>query len=193
VKAAALACIAAAVALTACSGGHGTSGHGSGGAGHFDFHSATALGQVYPVHDRQPAGDISAPLLGRAGTFDLAQDRGEVVVLNYWASDCAPCRVESPQFDAVYRAYKDKGVDIVGVDFKDERASAKSFVRHNDISFPNVYDQQGRTALELGELPASATPFTVLIDRHGDVAGVYLGAMQARDLETVLDTVLAEA
>jgi peroxiredoxin len=93
----------------------------------------------------------------------------------------------------VYRAYKAKGVDFVGIDFKDQRGKAESFVKDNDISFPIVYDQQGKTALQMGHLPAQGLPFTVLIDKQQRVAAVYTGdPLTPMDLEPVLNKQLAE-
>ena len=159
----------------------------------FRFVSANKLGTAWASADRKKAGDFTAQLLDGKGSLTLSQDAGKVVVVNFWASWCAPCRIESPQLDSVYRAYKSKGVDFVGVDFKDSiRAQAQSFVENNDISYPIVYDQQGKTAVELGKLPALGLPFTVLIDRQQRVAAVYTQALSPKDLEPVLNKLLAE-
>jgi thiol-disulfide isomerase/thioredoxin len=185
-----LAASLAALALVAA-GCTGKNAVDQSAGGQFRYVSSSVLGKTWAPADREKVGEISAQLLD-GGTFHLAQDAGKVVVINYWASWCNPCQVETPQFDSVYRAYKSKGVDFVGVDFKDERASAESFVRNNDISFPIVYDQQGKTALELGNLPALGLPFTVLVDKQQRVAAVYTQQLAPKDLEPVLNKLLAE-
>src|SRR5581483_6057087 len=123
--------------------------------------------------------------------FDLASTRGKIVVLNFWASWCGPCKTETPQFDLLYRQIKSRGVDFVGIDTKDARGAARTFVQQNDISFPIVYDEPGKTTLQLGNLPAVSLPFTVLIDQQGKVAAVYVERLSARDLQNSIDKLLA--
>lgn len=186
----ALACaaVAAAALVTGCAGKNAVD---QSAGGQFRFVSASDPGQTWKPADRKKVGDVTGERL-EGGSFNLSSDAGKVVVVNFWASWCAPCQIETPQFDSVYRAYKDKGVDFVGIDFKDQRGKAQSFVKDNDISFPIVYDQQGKTALELGHLPSQGLPFTVLIDKQQRVAAVYVGSLTPKDLEPVLDKLLAE-
>jgi thiol-disulfide isomerase/thioredoxin len=186
----ALACAALAAAglVTGCSGKNAvdqTAGN------QFRFVSASDPGQTWKPADRKRVGDVTGKLLNGDG-FNLASSAGKVVVINFWASWCPPCQIETPQFDSVYRAYKSEGVDFVGIDFKDQRGKAESFVKDNNISFPIVYDQQGKAALQLGHLPAQGLPFTVLIDKQQRVAAVYIGALTPKDLEPVLNKLLAE-
>jgi peroxiredoxin len=160
--------------------------------GNFHFVAGTTLGKTYAAADRKTAGGFTADNLA-GGQLSLAQFAGQVTVINFWATWCGPCTTETPQFDNVYRAYKSKGVAFIGVDTKDSPSSkAKSFVKDNDITFPIVYDQTGETALRLGKIPALSLPFTVIIDKHGKVAGVYLNQMAPKDLEPILDKLLAE-
>jgi len=186
----ALACaaVAAAALVTGCAGKNAVD---QSAGGQFRFVSASDPGQTWKPADRKKVGDVTGERL-EGGSFNLSSDAGKVVVVNFWASWCAPCQIETPQFDSVYRAYKDKGVDFVGIDFKDQRGKAQSFVKDNDISFPIVYDQQGKTALELGHLPSQGLPFTVLIDKQQRAAAVYVGSLTPKDLEPVLDRLLAE-
>lgn len=161
--------------------------------GQYRFVSGTSPGKTYPVPDRKKAGDFTGSLLD-GGKLTLSKDAGKVVVINFWATWCPPCTVETPQFDTVYRAYRAKGVAFVGVDTKNSpRSLAQSFVTNNQISYPMVYDEQGETALRLGKIPSLALPFTVLVDKHQRVAGVYLNVMSPKDLEPLLDKLLAES
>jgi peroxiredoxin len=162
------------------------------GGGNFRFVGGTTLGKTYALADRKAAGSFTADNLA-GGKLSLSQFDGKVVVINFWATWCGPCTTETPQFDNVYRAYKSKGVAFIGIDTKDSPSSkAKSFVKDYDITFPIVYDQTGETALRLGKIPALSLPFTVIIDKHGKVAGVYLNKMAPKDLEPVLDRLIAE-
>ncbi|HZC70076.1 MAG TPA: TlpA disulfide reductase family protein [Jatrophihabitans sp.] len=187
-KRALLLLLAALLALTACAGKDAVdqSGHDT-----FQFHSGTPLGQLYPQSDRKQAGSFTGALLD-GGTTSLAATYGKVVVINFWAAWCTPCKSETPQFDLVYRKMKSRGVDFIGVDTKDIKSNAQAFVRDYHISYPNIYDEQGETALRLGDLPATALPFTVLIDRLGRVAAVYVVRLSAMDLTGAIDKLLAE-
>jgi thiol-disulfide isomerase/thioredoxin len=162
----------------------------AGGGKEFQFTSATALGSLVPVNDRKPAENISGPLLG-GGSTSLHANRGKVVLINFWAAWCPPCKVETPQLDLLYRQLRGKGVQFLGIDTKDVRTNARYFVATNHVTYPMIYDQQGESALKLGNIPASL-PFTVLVDKQGRVAAVYLGKLTAKDLQGPLDRLRAE-
>jgi peroxiredoxin len=187
-KRALLAVLAAALTLAACSGGSDAVDQNPNST--FKFTSGTKLGDLYPKADRKPTKGFTAKLLDGAA-FNLSSTRGKVVVLNFWASWCAPCRTETPQFDLLYREIKSKGVDFVGIDTKDDKGSAESFINNYNITYPIVYDEQGATALQLGNLPAAALPFTVLLDQAGRVATVYVVRLSAKDLQNAIDKLFA--
>jgi len=180
--------LAAVLTLAACAGKNAVDQSANGT---FEFHSGTALGKLYPDADRKKAGTFTGTLLD-GGTTSLAATAGKVVVLNFWAAWCGPCKTETPQFDLVYRKLKSRGVAFLGIDTKDVKGNAQSFVKDYDISYPIIYDEQGETALRLGDLPATALPFTVLIDKQGKVAAVYVVRLSAKDLIGALHTLLAE-
>jgi peroxiredoxin len=180
--------LAAVLTLAACAG---TDAVDQNAGSTFQFHSGTPLGSLYPQNERKPAGSFTGTLLD-GGTTSLAATAGKVVVLNFWASWCEPCKIETPQFDLVYRKMKSRGVAFLGIDTKDVKSNAQAFVRSYDISYPIVYDETGATALRLGDLPATALPFTVLLDKHGRVAAVYIVRLSAKDLTRALDRLLAE-
>jgi peroxiredoxin len=180
--------VAAVLTLAACTGSDAVD---QSGAGTFQYASGTALGHLYPQGKRKPAPDFTASLLN-GGKLKLSSTKGKVVVLNYWASWCAPCQTETPQFDLLYRKVKDQGVAFVGIDTKDGKSQAQSFISKNDITYPIVYDEPGETAVRLGNLPTANLPFTVLLDKQGKVAAVYVAMLSYKDLQTSLDKLLAE-
>lgn len=186
-KRAVLALFAVVLAVAACSSPTRT----VNGKPAFVFKNPTPLGTVIPKVDRKPAGTFTGDLIdgGTVGTSDL---KGKVTLLNFWASWCEPCKVESPQLDLLYRKVKSEGIEFIGIDTKDAKSSAQSFVHAYGLSYPIVFDENGEIAIRLGDLPARGLPFTVLLDKSGDVAAVYLGELTAKDLQAPLDTLRAE-
>ena len=186
---AAVAAVLAAAVLTSCSGGSNAVDQGTGS---YRFVSGTGLGKVIPAASRKPVGNVTGSLLD-GGSYALTSDAGKVVVMNFWATWCGPCTTETPQFDSIYRQYKSKGVEFVGIDTKEtNRDAPRAFVKDNDISYPIVFDEQGEAAIELGKIPSQSLPFTVLIDRHDRVAAVYLRVLSPADLTPVLNQLVAE-
>lgn len=175
--------IAAGLTITACSGGKDAVDQQAGGQ--YRFVGATSQGHTIAVADRKAVGTVTGSLLD-GGNFRLADYTGKVVVINFWASWCVPCQTEMPQFDLLYRQVKTQGIQFVGIDAKDTRSGGRSFVQANDISYPIVWDEQARTALQLGKVPSVSLPFTVIVDKQQRIAAVYLGALQPADLRPVI-------
>jgi thiol-disulfide isomerase/thioredoxin len=183
------AALACALVLAACTGKDAVA---QGDGTLYQFSSATKLGQTIPMGDRKAAGDVNGDLLN-GGTYNLNSDAGKVVVLNFWASWCSPCRSEMPGFDSLYRQDK-ASIDFVGINTKDASvSSAKAFVSDTNISYPIVRDEPGKVALELGKIPSGGLPFTVVLDKQHRVAAVYLQELQAADLQPVLTKLSAES
>jgi thiol-disulfide isomerase/thioredoxin len=183
----------AAVALlsAACTGGKDSVDQAAGGQ--FRYVSANSKGSVIPAAKRKMAGPVRGELLS-GGQYALSQDRGKTVVLNFMASWCGPCQTEAPQFDALYQQRKSAGVQFVGLDVKDaSRSASASWVHDKGITFPVVYDEPAKTALQLGDVPIAGLPATVLVDRQGRVAAVYSGQVLPKDLTPALDALAAES
>lgn len=126
--------------------------------------------------------------------FTLADERGDIVVLNVWASWCAPCRAEAPILQQAYEEFTDQGVEFVGLDTRDSDASARNFIDRFGITYPNVVDPDGRLQLLFADsLPPQAIPSTIVIDRQGRVAARMLGAVSISELRGVIEPLLAES
>jgi cytochrome c biogenesis protein CcmG/thiol:disulfide interchange protein DsbE len=137
-------------------------------------------------------------LLDRSGTLSDSDLRGGPVVLNFWASWCAPCLEEMPLFEEKWRAYEDEGLTFVGVVFEDTRASALDFVQANDITYPIVWDPDKTLGGALGVDPL---PETFFIDSGWElVSGVQqelggggvrtFGAIDEAQLQDRIDALL---
>ena len=113
-------------------------------------------------------------------------------MLNFWGSWCAPCRVETPEFQAVYTDVTDSGVQSLGVDVKDQRNLAQAFVNQVGATYPSIFDPRGEVALAFRGFPANVMPTTILLDRDGQVAAVYVAVVPEDDLRTALDQLLDE-
>lgn len=185
-----VALVAGALALTlAGCGADDSAGFGAGGAAASPAAAAGDEVKVLPPAQREPAPDISGTTLQKE-TLSLDSYRGTVVVLNFWASWCAPCRDEVPDLKKVNQRMRDRGVRVVGVNTKDRKASAKAFVRNFDIEYPSIYDQPGRVALAFrGTIPPSALPSTIVIDRQGRVAARIIGESTYSQLKRVVTRV----
>jgi thiol-disulfide isomerase/thioredoxin len=180
----------AALLLAGCSTGAGAVEVNNGGE--FRFVAGTPAGEVVPVDDRAAAPEFSGTLLG-GGDFDSTELDGQVAVLNFWGSWCAPCRVETPEFSEVADELADDGVQFLGINVKETSEQfATAFVDRFAISFPSLYDPRGEVALAFRGYPANAIPSTIVLDPEGRVAAVYTGSVTQDDLRRVLDRVLEE-
>jgi len=119
------------------------------------------------------ATDVATPpapefnLANRAGgQTSLSALRGQVVMINFWASWCGPCRQEFPALDQIYSKYKPMGFTLVGINVETEKADAERFLGKTPVSFPILFDPENRVS---GSYGVSAMPTTVLVDRQGRV------------------------
>ena len=122
--------------------------------------------------ERVPAPPITLPRLDGRGQMSLADLKGRVVVLNYWASWCEPCRQESPLLERWHRRIGPRGGTVLGVDVLDVSGDAREFVEELGLSYPIVRDAEGETQ---GAFGVAAYPETILIDREGRVVTLVRG------------------
>ena len=112
-----------------------------------------------------PAPDFELPLRS-GGTVRLGDLRGQVVMLNFWASWCAPFRQEFPILDEMYRKYRPMGFTLLGVNVESETRDAERFLAAMPVSFPVAFDRENSVS---GQYSVSAMPTTLLVDRKGNV------------------------
>jgi len=166
----------------------GCSGATASGTGASDtgFVSGDGTLTVLKESARQPAPSISGDTLS-GGRFDLADQRGKVVVLNVWGSWCGPCRAEAPQLERAALALEPRGVQFVGLNTRDKPEPAKAFIKRFGLTFPSLSDPDGRLQLGFRDtLPPAAIPSTLVIDREGRVAARIIGPLESESTLTAL-------
>jgi thiol-disulfide isomerase/thioredoxin len=120
----------------------------------------------------------------------LADLRGKVVLVNFWATWCAPCRIEMPGFEKLYREKRDDGFVLIGVSTdKTGRAGVREFLRERDITYPVAMESRD-LALAFGGI--SAIPTSFLIDRQGVIRHRTFGIFPATAVRIALNRLLAE-
>ena len=133
---------------------------------------------------------IDEPMPKLAGTtlqgesFDAADYRGKVLVINFWASWCAPCREEAPILEATWERLQNEGVQFVGVDSRDQDAAGRAFVKEFGITYPSVKDPSGKVAFEFGI--NAGLPGTVVVNREGRMVYRLLGQLEQKDLDQMI-------
>lgn len=113
--------------------------------------------------------------------FELARQRGSVVLLNLWATWCGPCRYEIPELQRIHDAYASRGFAVVGISVDESGVeSVRDFVREQKMAYPVVLDPQGTLA---NMLQTSVLPTSILLDRNGRIIWKKYGAILEGDQE----------
>jgi cytochrome c biogenesis protein CcmG/thiol:disulfide interchange protein DsbE len=145
--------------------------------------------------------DVPSPLVGRPAaafsltTFDgqplsLEALRGRVVVLNFWASWCVPaCYEEAPVLERGWRAWRERGVTVVGVDIQDTVEAAQKFIKDFSLTFPNARDASGKVSIDYG---VYGVPETFFIDRRGRIRSKHVGAVTDEVFRSKVEPLLAD-
>jgi thiol-disulfide isomerase/thioredoxin len=180
--------VVALLALAGCSSGKDAVVQGSS----FSFVSPGGKVDItYDLAQRQTAPVLAGEdLMNEGKQLSLADFPGKVVVLNLWGQWCGPCRTEVPEMEAVAR----QGVQVVGIDVRDPaREVAQDFVRDRKLTYPSIYDPDGRVLLKLSGYPRNIIPSTIVLDKQHRVAAVFLRPVLAQDLLPVTQRLAAEA
>jgi peroxiredoxin len=126
------------------------------------------------------APSFSAPDI-EGDEFRLLDYRGEVVVLNFWATWCAECEDEIPEFESIWREVGADGVQFVGVAMNDSVAAVSAVARDQNVSFPLIVEEEGQITSSYG---VTGVPETFIIDQDGKVAFIHVGVV---DSDTLMD------
>lgn len=122
--------------------------------------------------------------------FRLSDQRGKVVVINFWASWCGPCRDEAPALQRLWERYRDQGVVILGVTYADEPDDSRAFMQEFGLTYPNLDDARSEVSKNLYHI--TGVPETFVIDQAGNVARFIFSAINEEQLTAIIDELLAE-
>ncbi|MFC4148970.1 TlpA family protein disulfide reductase [Micromonospora mangrovi] len=173
--------------LTAVTAGTALAGCSSGNE---ESRCTNRDGIVECAPDQRSAAPKLAGDLLTGGTYDVSQARGQVVVVNFWGSWCAPCRAEADDLEATYQATKGSGVTFLGINVQDSRDKAVAF-EEGRVTYPSIFDPASRLALAL-DIPPNTIPATVVLDRDGRIAVVVRAAVTQDGLRPIVERIAAE-
>lgn len=144
------------------------------------------------------AADLPSPMIGKTApalvgqtlqgaSWDLRSQRGHVVVVNFWASWCGPCKTEGPELSTfAWQQRQRHGAVVVGVVFNDSTSAALAFEQHYGNLYPSIIDNDGAFANAYG---VTSPPTTYVIDRNGRIAAVFFGATTEKQLNATIASI----
>jgi thiol-disulfide isomerase/thioredoxin len=145
-----------------------------------------------PVAQRQPAPDVTLPVLQSDAALasgvtelSLVDLQGRVVVVNFWASWCGPCRIEQPDLNTVHALLPDTEVVLIGVNIEDAEANALAHLAEFDVPYLSLFDPVNELASRFSGIGARTIPTTLLLDAEGRVAARLLGLTDAREVSAL--------
>lgn len=136
----------------------------------------------------QPAPPLQLPMVG-GGETDLGAYRGQVILLNFWATWCEPCKAEMPVFERAQQQYRDQGLVVLGVNFQERDEEITTFLHQVGVTFPTLVDRTGEVSRQWR---ATGLPTTFLIDRQGIIRDVRVGAFTDAMLDDRLTKLLGQ-
>jgi thiol-disulfide isomerase/thioredoxin len=186
----AAAVLAASLALAACeSGPIGQNTPASNGQSFVSGNSGTT---VYGANSGPVVPKVTGTML-TGQKFALTEDRGHVVVMNFWGSWCTPCRAEAPVLASLAQHFTGSGVRFLGVDIRDSPVNAEAFLSDFHIHYPSLNDPGDLVALDFYDtVPPAAIPTTLVIGRNGRVTARIIGEVSYPGLSGLISKAMAE-
>ena len=137
------------------------------------------------------AKNFKLPMLNGQQSYSLKEFEGKPVILNFWASWCAPCREEMPFIQKAWKDYKTKGIQFIGINIMDDKDEAIKVLESLNINYLNLYDPPGEVSKKYNVL---ALPVTIFIDKYGNIIqqnyGPYLGKSGEEKFRTSTNEIL---
>jgi peroxiredoxin len=141
----------------------------------FAVRAVAVLAVALPVlatSSSSPAPDFTLPS-NSGKTVNLSQFKGQVVMINFWASWCGPCRQEMPLLEDIYKKYKPMGFTMLGVNVEPDSAGAEAWLgKQKPVSFPIAFDTESKVSKMY---KVAGMPSTVFVDRKGNIRGMHKG------------------
>ena len=125
-----------------------------------------------PMRLEQAAPEFALPTLGDGRSLALADLRGRAVFVNFWATWCAPCRVEAPSLDRLYRSLRHEGFEVVAISIDESSEPVRAFRDEFELSFPILLDPEQRS---YDAYHVSGLPETFLLDARGQLVEHFVG------------------
>lgn len=147
---------------------------------------AILAGPTEPPQVGSPVADFQLTAFdGRP--MDLSSQHGSVLVVNFFASWCAPCRQEAAALEETWRKYQDRGVQFFGIAYKDADSRAQAFLNEFDVTYPSTAERGNRTARAYG---VTGVPETFVVDQQGLLVRHFLGPITQSQLSQEIDRLL---
>ncbi|HWV88277.1 MAG TPA: TlpA disulfide reductase family protein [Capillimicrobium sp.] len=147
------------------------------------------IDEAVAKQDYPQAPSRALPVLGSDATASLEDYEGQVVVLNFWASWCDPCKDEAPVLEAAQKRLEESGDGtVLGVTYRDATSDSKDFIEEFGLTYPSVRDVDGKLAEDYG---TRALPETFVIDRQGRIVAVSRGTVDQGFIDAAIDKALA--
>jgi cytochrome c biogenesis protein CcmG/thiol:disulfide interchange protein DsbE len=138
------------------------------------------------IRPGQLASDFSLPALD-GETVRLSDLKGQVVLVNLWATWCPPCKAEMPTINDFYQAHQEAGFIALIVNVQEDGSTVRAFIEANGFTFPVLLDSRGELMRQYG---VRGLPTTFIIDRNGQVRHIQTGAITQAELETIVTPLL---
>jgi cytochrome c biogenesis protein CcmG/thiol:disulfide interchange protein DsbE len=145
-----------------------------------------ARGVTQPTSGAAPDFELTT---FEGNTFRLSDLRGKVVVVNFWASWCVPCRDEAPTLQSLWERYRGQGFVLVGVDYADTESGARNFIKEFGITYPNGPDTGTRIS---DEYNIQGVPETFVVDQQGNIVQFIIAPVQPGQLDPIIDRLLTD-
>jgi len=129
--------------------------------------------RIQPLSQPEDPHNFSLQTLDGA-ISTLSAYKGKVVILNFWATWCPPCRVEMPSMETLYQRYKNRGLEMLAVNLQENPDAVRSFIQEHGYTFPIPLDRNGAVGSRYG---ISAIPTSLIIDKEGKIIGRVVGSI----------------
>ena len=184
--------VTVALALSGCTSGDSLADQYRAGSGKGYIAGDGSVTEI-PAEERGDAVEF-AGTLEDGSQVTSADYAGEVLVVNFWYAACAPCRAEAPDLKEISDQFADEGATFLGVNVRDQAATAIAFNESFQISYESVMDVDGGMQLAFsGSIPPNAVPTTLVLDSSGRVAARILGQVNSPSiLKTLIEDTIAE-